>query len=223
MSWASWELARSSLDESVKNSVGILLFLDKVNDLSKDPIRKLIPTFEPDFLSASTVSNLYFSHFHAALSGLTLAGVIVRDRRFIARDVDTSPHWKCIDDSWEVRWNRPDSYISHAKIFERYDAIQRHQVKWLPARTKELKSLKKARETMTYHTEKLGGWDQREAVAKIEEAFPSHIGFQEHILGHLSELVEDGTWDRSFSPKKRTKPLRKRFGEYQDLASYCLQ
>src|SRR5205823_3835447 len=38
MDWASWELARSTLDESIKNSVGLLLFIDKMRKLGADPI-----------------------------------------------------------------------------------------------------------------------------------------------------------------------------------------
>lgn len=221
MDWASWELARSTLDESVKNSVGILLYLDKIGQLRHDPIAERVSEFNPEFLSSFAFSSLYFSHLHSTMSGLCLAGVVFRDSRVIVRDISTPPYWKCIDDSWEICWTRV-SPARHARIFERYDAIQGHRTKWLPPRSTELRSLKSLREAITYHTERLGGWNQREAVDRIKEAFPHHIRFQEEILESLCEVVEDRTWDRTFNPKLRTAPFRRRFSQYKDLASCCL-
>ena len=46
MDWAAWELARSMLDESIKNSVGVLLYVDKISNLSSDPVTSLVPSFD---------------------------------------------------------------------------------------------------------------------------------------------------------------------------------
>lgn len=222
MDWASWELARSTLDESIKNSVGILLYLDKVKRLPLDPVRETIQDFGIDYLSSFAYSSLYFCHLHATLSGLSLAGVIFRDGRVVVRDVSSSPRWIAIDDSWEECWDRT-TYARHVRIFKQYDAVQRNRAKWLPRRSEELRALKKGREAITYHTERLGGWNQREAVDRIKEAFPFHMAFQQQILEPLYESVEDKTWNRSFNPKLRTNPLRTRFDQYQSLATSCLR
>jgi len=223
MDWASWELARSILDESIKNSVGILIYLNTVNNLYQDSIRDKISTFNPNFISTFAVSSLYFSHLHATMAGLSLGGIIMRDGRFIARDNTTIPRWKSIDESWEVDWKRPSSHIHHIRIFEQYDSVRRHQVTWLPGRSKELKSLKNIREAITYHTERLGGWDQRKAIETIETTFPFHIKFQESLIEPLCEFVEGKVWNRSYSPTRRTVELKKRFDEYKELASFCLE
>lgn len=220
MDWASWEIARSTLDESIKNSIGILLYLDKIKRWENDNVRHILPSLDKDYTYTFAFWSLYFCHLHATLAGLSLAGVILRDHRYIVRDMGNHPRWKSINDSWQECWTRPSFHMRHTKVFKEYDSVQRHRATWLPRRSNELKSLKEAREALTYHTERLGGWDQKEAIERIRQAFPDHIMLQTQILEPLCEFVEEWIWNRSFNPKSRVIRLHTRFEQYQNLASY---
>jgi len=89
---------------------------------------------------------------------------------------------------------------------------------WLLVRAENLKKLKETRETMTYRTERMGGWQHTDAIEDTKMNFPDHLRFQEAILKLLCEAVEGQSWERSYNPTERSRPLRLRFNEYKDLA-----
>ena len=153
MDWSAWELARSTLDESVKNSVGLMLYADKVANLEADSIRRLIPHYDLKYVSSFPIASLYFCHLQSTLSGLFVAGLVIRDGRLIVRDVSSEPHWKCMNKSWAEDWSREISQMPHAKVFEQYDSVRKNQLMWLPKRTPKLVDLKSIREAVTYRTE----------------------------------------------------------------------
>ncbi len=221
MNWAAWELARSTLDESVKNSVGLMLFADKVANLEEDSIRTLIPHYDLKYVSSFPIAALYFCHPQSVLSGLFLAGLVIRDGRLIARDVSSEPHWKCINESWAEDWSREIPQMPHAKVFEQYDSIRRNQLMWLPLRSAKLVELKSIREAVTYRTERMGGWSAESTLEEVKRSMPEHVDFQASILDSLCKLVEEGAWNRSYDPHARTKRFETRFAEYRNLVEFC--
>lgn len=222
MDWAAWELARSMLDESIKNSAGVLLYVDKMKNLSGDPVTSLIPSFDTSYVSSFSLPSLYFCHFHAVMSGLSLGGLIIRMGRVVVRDASYPTRWTCVNESWQEDWNRKVPRMAHEKVFQQYDAIQRQQVKWLPRRSDVLKELKRLREAVTYHTERMGAWSDKDSLNDLRSAFPDHIEFQKGILEPLVDVIKNGKWNRSYNPKKRTDPLTLRFNEYVTLANAVL-
>lgn len=218
MDWSSWEIARSALDESIKNSVGLLLYVDKINELKDTPLREMIGEFDPKYISNFAPGVLYFCHLHSVLAGLAFAGFLIREARFVARVSIVPPRWRCINESWVEDSKTEMKRKPQKRVFEQYDAIQSSQMSWLPERPKDLKMLKQVRETMTYKTERMGGWQDTDSIESIKKTFPNHLLFQEALLNLLCKAVEGKPWNRSYDPCARTKPLRSRFKQYKDLA-----
>jgi len=170
-----------------------------------------------------SMASMYFCHFHAAMSGLSLSGLIIRDGRFLARDSTHSPRWKIINPStWEEDRDRVSQRVHHEYIFQQYDSLQKHRVKWLPFRTDGLKELKQVREALTYKTQRMGGWSDTDYLDELKRVFPAHIEFQRGILNPVVDVVRNGKWNRSYHPRKRVSPLAVRFKQYESLASAIL-
>jgi hypothetical protein len=218
MDWASWELSRSALDESVKSSTGLLLYVEMMKSADGESIRWQVPSFNLKYVSSFAFPVLYFSHLHCVMSGLFLSGFVIRNRRFLARVSEESPRWRCIQEHWcEDSTNAPRR-VPHGKVFEQYDRIQSRQLNWLPQRSDKLVSLKDLRERATYRTESMGAYTERDTVADVMDVIPEHVAFQGNVLKLVCEMVAGGHWNRSYNPSRRTTPLQKRFAEYSQLA-----
>jgi hypothetical protein len=222
MDWAAWELSRSTLDQSMKDSVGLLLYADKMAKLENDPVRQLIPSFESRYISDFVVTQLYFCHYKAVMSGLCLGGLILRNGRMLARDTRAMPRWNCISPAWQEDRKWAVHKIPHHLVYEQYDSIQGNQVNWLPERSEALKELKRVRESITYRMEQMGGFRDHDTIEDFKGAIHDHILFQMSLLVPLHKVVEHGNWDRTFNPVKRTVPLMNRSLEYIQLAEAVL-
>jgi hypothetical protein len=218
MDWASWEIARSALDESIKNSVGLLLYIDKIDRLANDELGAVIRSFNTRYISNFVPGVLYISHLHSVYAGLAFAGFLIRNAKFVVRVTDRSPRWRCINESWVEDLEYNNGRKPHEGVFKQYDGIQGHQTKWLPQRSDNLKKLKGIRETMTYKTERMGGWQATDTIQEVKSVVPDHLNFQEAILDLLCRAVEGRQWDRTYDPSARARPLRSRFEEYKNLA-----
>jgi hypothetical protein len=218
MDWASWELARSALDESIKNSVGLLLYVDKVDRLNQDEVEQTIKSFNTKYVSNFAPGVLYFCHLHSVLAGLAFAGFVIRDARYMARVSQQYPRWRCINGSWVEDYKTDQRRQPQTQVFRQYDGIRNAQLNWLPERSDNLKKLKETREMMTYKMERMGGWQLDSPINQIKAIFPDHVNFQEHNLELVCDAVDGVRWDRTYNPCERTGPLRSRFADYKDLA-----
>lgn len=223
MDWASWEIARSALDESIKNSVGLLLYVDKIRELNNDELAKLIPSFDTKYISNFAPSALYICHFHSVIAGLATTGFLARDTRYVARVSEASPRWQLINASWQTDKSQTSKRKAQFETFRQYDGIRRNQASWLPERSSELMNLKKLREELTYRTERMGAFADDDRLDMVERIMPKHIAYQQILLNLLDELVRGYEWNRSYNPVARTEALKKRFYEYTQLAKYVVQ
>src|SRR5207247_7114917 len=124
---------------------------------------------------------------------------------------------------WEEDWVRASPRVHHEYVFQKYDSIQRHRVKWLPLRTEELAELKQVREALTYKTQRMGGWSDTDYIDELRRVFPIHIEFQRGILNPVVDVVKNFKWNRSYNPRTRVSPLALRFKEYESLATAFLE
>jgi hypothetical protein len=146
------------------------------------------------------------------------AGFLIRNAKFVTRVSDCSPRWRCINESWVEDLKFGTGRKPQKHVLDQYDGIQGSQVSWLPERSSNLKNLKGIRETMTYKTERMGGWQDTDPIQDIRSVLPNHLNFQEAILNLLCDAVEGRRWNRTYDPVARASPLRSRFQEYKYLA-----
>ena len=224
MDWASWELARSAIDQSIKDSAGLSIYLRAMYcPVGEDIRNQLSPPFNLKYVSSFSLQTLYFAHLHAVMSGCAIAGLIVRDRRIFARVSEIPPRWKSIRENWQDNFDGELLKMHHDKWFEKYDQIQNRQAQWLPMRTGGLISLKEKREKLTYDMEEMGGFLDQDTAKYVMSIMPEHIAFQEELLSLLNEIVSGGNWSRSYNPKPRVNSISERFVHYKELFQSCIE
>jgi hypothetical protein len=214
MNFASWERARSCLDQSIKDSVGLAIAYKSLSDKALLTTEKnIIKHFNLDYVSSFLLGSLYFSHLHAVLSGLHLGGIIVVNDKFLVRNYNHRPKWIEKYGKWESK----GKYVGQQNILREYDALQRHHAQWLPVRDEPLKNLKGRREKVTYYMEELGGYGIRDSLTQFSEVFKFHLSFQKSLLSPLKELISDIPDNRTYKPNIRIARLIQRFDEYEQL------
>lgn len=101
MNWSSWELARSLLDESIKNSIGLGIYYQQITDTDLcKAMKRQLPSCNLSYVSNFTLPSLYFANFHAVCSGLHLSGVIPCKKKLLFRVLDHPHKWIPHDRDW---------------------------------------------------------------------------------------------------------------------------
>lgn len=208
--WACWELARSLLDESVKNCVGLAIYYNAMNDERKlSELYKRLPKTQLAYVSDHVVWSLHFTNYHAVLAGLHLGGVIPCHSKFWFRRMDHGHRWVPQDGTW----SKGRKHLPQEAVLRQYDAMAK-KMQWFPRRP--LRDLKDLREEVTYHTYKLGGTEFQWSLNTLPEYFPELHSFQAEMLDLLRYFGANHSEPsgQAYKPSLRIGPLETRFDEY---------
>ena len=67
----------------------------------------------------------------------------------------------------------------------------------------------------------MGGWSAESGLEEVRRSMSEHVAFQASMLTSLSEVVDGGSWNRSYDPGARARRFETRFTEYRDLVKFC--